>query len=248
MSITVRLVFLLWVSITATRLTSADAFDPLGRPLKSHSIQFTQEAITIDGQLDEAAWKSAAAVGSFTFPWWEQGDQEETEAKLIWDDQYLYVSFVCKDAHIWAVHGERDSPVYKDDCVEVFTSPDKDRLKKYYNIEMNAAGVSLDFYHPEGPGSKAAWDPEIRIATTIQGTLNQDSDKDEQWVLEVAIPFSAFSEVAKHTPPKAGDVWRMNLNRLGGKTNFQQSQWSPGDPNHRSFHAPQFFGFVTFIK
>ncbi|MCZ6677613.1 MAG: carbohydrate-binding family 9-like protein, partial [Candidatus Poribacteria bacterium] len=155
---------------------------------------------------------------------------------------------VCEDAYIWAEHTLRDSPVYEDDCVEVFTSPDPDQLEQYFNVEMNVNAASLEFHHPEGPGSKKAWDPEVRIATTVDGTLNDDSDLDQRWILEVAIPFSAFSGVAKNTPPKAGDVWRLNLNRLGGKTNKQKSQWSPGDPDKSSFHAPQYFGRVTFIK
>lgn len=211
-------------------------------------IPFTGSVIKIDGQLDETAWKSGAEVASFEFPWWEQGEKEGTQAKLLWDNDYLYVSFVCEDAHIWAEHTERDSPVYRDDCVEVFTSPDPDQLNKYFNIEMNAIQASLEFSHPEGPGSKVPWDPDVQIATTIQGTLNDDSDVDQGWILEVAIPFAAFSGTAKNTPPLPGNVWRLNLHRLGGKTNAQFSQWSAADSEKIQFHTPQFFGEVRFVK
>ena len=221
--------------------------DPLGRTLKSHTINYVDAPIVIDGKLTEAAWESAATVGPFVFPW-EVGNNEGTRAKLLWDDQYLYVSFVCDDAHISAEHTERDSPVYRDDCVEVFTSPNPDQLEKYFNLEMNARAAHLDFFHPEGPGSKADWDPEILIATSFNGTLNDDTDRDQSWTLEVAIPFTAFAEVAKHTPPQNGDEWRLNLNRLGDKTNHELSQWSPGDPDNQGFHAPQFFGRVFFKK
>lgn len=224
-----------------------DIPDPLGRTLKTHTIPYTQAPIKIDGKLDEAGWKSAKAVDPFVFPW-EVGKNEGTRARLLWDDQYLYVSFVCDDSNISAEHTERDSPVYRDDCVEVFTSPNPDQLEKYFNVEMNARAAHLDFFHPEGPGSKADWDPEILIATSFDGTLNDDSDSDQSWTLEVAIPFAAFAEVAKHTPPQNGDEWRLNLNRLGDKTNHELSQWSPGDPDNQGFHAPQFFGRVFFKK
>jgi hypothetical protein len=216
--------------------------------LKSLEIPYTESAIKVDGRLDEAAWKTAAATDPFEFPWLEDGSKEGTQAKLLWDNDYLYVSFVCEDAHIWAEHTERDTPVYKDDCVEVFTSPNPDRLMEYFNIEMNAKGVSLDFFHPEGPGSKVAWDPEVQIETTIEGSLNNEDDLDQWWTLEAAIPFAAFSSVAKNTPPHSGDEWRLNLHRLGGKTNFQYSQWSPAVSEEVLFHAPQFFGRVIFIK
>ena len=74
-------------------------------------IAFTQSYIVIDGKLNEDAWKSVPPVDDFQFPWWTEGKKEKTKAKLLWDDRYLYVSFVCEDAHIWAEHTDRDSPV-----------------------------------------------------------------------------------------------------------------------------------------
>jgi hypothetical protein len=248
MSIKLESLLFLFVFVASDPVLVAEETDPLGRQLKSYQVRYAESAIKIDGRLDEPAWKSAAEMDSFEFPWWEAGTQEQTQAKLTWDNEYLYVSFVCEDVYISAEHVERDSPVYYDDCVEVFTSPNPDQLEKYFNIEMNVIEASLDFFHPEGPGTKTDWDPAIQIATTVDGTLNDDSDLDRGWVLEVAIPFSAFKDVAKNTPPHIGDVWRLNLNRLGGKTNPQKSQWSPGDPDDPNFHAPQYFGRVTFIK
>lgn len=213
-----------------------------------YEIARTAGPLQIDGRLDEPAWSAAAEAGSFCFPWWKQGHREPTAAKLLWDDQNLYVAFRCSDAHIWGENTERDSPVYQDDCVEVFTSPNPDQPQQYFNIEMNVKGAYLDFYHPGGPATREEWNPAgIRIATTVQGTLNNDGDTDDHWILEAAIPLASFSAVAKHTPPQPGDMWRMNLNRLGGKTNPQHSQWSAGDPQKLSFHAPPYFGRVIFV-
>ena len=77
----------------------------------------------MDGRLDEPAWVGAPAVGHFKFAWWQEGDKEQTVAKLLWDDDHLYVAFICQDAHIWAEHTRRDSAVYRDDCVQVFLDP-----------------------------------------------------------------------------------------------------------------------------
>ena len=113
---------------------------------------------------------------------------------------------------------------------------------------MNVNAASLDAFHPTGRGSKEEWDPDILVATTYLGTKNNDEDLDQSWILEVAIPFSAFDGVAVNIPPKDGDEWRLNLNRLGGKTNFNRSQWSAGDPEQPGFHFPEYFGRVFFVK
>ena len=205
--------------------------------------------ITIDGRLDEPAWLAAPDFGAFVFPWYVGGEKEQTVAKMLWDDENLYVGFLCEDAHIWAEHTERDSSVWKDDTVEVFTAPNPDRPNAYFNFEMNVLGIFLDQFHPDGAGVpvKEEWNGEgVRIATSIQGTLNDDSDEDQFWVLEVALPLSNFAHVAKNTPPKAGDVWHLNLNRLGGKTNIQYSQWTASQTPKPQFHSPADFGRVIF--
>ncbi|MFW6171241.1 MAG: carbohydrate-binding family 9-like protein [Planctomycetota bacterium] len=214
-----------------------------------HVISRASTTITIDGRLDEAAWKAAKSVGDFKFPWWENGKKEQTVAKLLWDDTHLYVCYRCEDAHIWAEHTERDSAVWLDDCVEIFVAPNPDQPDNYFNIEMNVRGVFLDQHHPEGPEKEITeeWNASgIKIATCIDGTLNDDRDRDHSWTLEAAIPFKNFSSVARNTPPKPGDVWHLNLNRLGGKTNPQFSQWSASNTEEPQFHAPRDFGHVVF--
>jgi len=216
-----------------------------------YTIHRATSPVTIDGRLDEPAWKAARSVGDFVFPWWEKGKKEQTVAKMLWDDRCLYVAYCCEDAHISADHTERDSSVWLDDCVEVFTAPNPDQSDNYFNIEMNVRNAFLDQHHPDGPGKDVAeeWNSSgIKIATTINGTLNDDSDTDRSWILEAAIPLANFAKVAKHTPPRPGDVWHLNLNRLGGKTNPQFSQWSASKTDEPQFHAPRDFGRVVFAK
>ena len=215
----------------------------------SHTIYRAGTPVTIDGRLDEPAWVGAPDFGAFVFPWWKEGKKEQTVAKMLWDDEYLYVAYVCEDAHIWAEHTARRSEVYEDDCVEVFVAPNPDRPLAYFNIEMNVLGIFLDWFQPEGPDGQRSreWKGQgIRIATSIVGTLNDDGDLDDYWILEVGIPFHNFSGVAVHTPPKPGDVWHLNLNRLGGRTNAQFSQWSASRTEEPQFHSPADFGRVTF--
>jgi DNA-binding beta-propeller fold protein YncE len=218
--------------------------------LPRYTAHRTDSKITIDGKLNELAWRNATSFGDFQFAWWKAGKKEQTTARMLWDDEFLYVSYDCQDGHISAVNTEHDSPVYKDDCVELFTAPNPDRPFDYFNIEMNVNRAILDRHHPDGPGTTVPnWNSAgVIIATSVDGTLNDDTDKDQGWVLEVAIPFANFAEVTGRPHPNDGDVWHLNLNRLGGKTNPQHSQWSPGTTATPAFHAPDTFGRVTFSE
>lgn len=237
-----------WPSTLAVMILSfsnTQAQAPGERP--EYVIYRARTPIVVDGRLDEMEWFGAPDVGRYSFPRYESGKKEQTVAKLLWDDQYLYAAFVAEDAHIWAVHTERDSQVWLDDAVEIFTSPDPERPNAYFNFEMNALGIFLDQFRFGGPDAREGpWNAEgVRIKTSIVGTLNDDTDEDAFWILEVAIPLENFAVATRNVPPLPGDVWLLNLNRLGGNTNPQASQWSPGG---RNFHQPQYFGRVTFSE
>lgn len=236
------LVITLFFTVANSAL-AADAKRP------KYTIQRAAGKIVIDGKLDEPSWKTAKSVGDFKFPWYKAGKKEQTVAKLLWDDEYLYVSYICEDAHISGVTSKRDGPVWRDDCVEVFIAPNPKRPNDYFNIEMNVRGAMLDQHHPDGPGVKVKkqWNSiGVKIKVTIDGTLNNDKDRDRRWILEAAIPLKNYGKVAKNTPPKPGDVWHLNLNRCGGKTNEQYSQWSPSRTKSPAFHVPRDFGRVIF--
>ena len=214
-------------------------------PIPKYTIFRASTPLTIDGQLDELEWFAAPAVGDFVFPWWKDGRKEQTSAKLLWDDEYLYLAFVCEDAHITARHTERDGKIPEDDCVELMITPDADRPHKYFNIEFNVIGGIIDNFRPDGPAKPRApkWDAEgVKIAGSFAGTLNDDTDVDRHWLVEVAIPWSNFEGHAQAVPPHPSTVIRFNLNRSGGQTNRQYSQWASGNTPRPAFHTPDRFG------
>lgn len=217
----------------------------------NYTICRTACPIAVDGCLGEPAWRAAQEVGPFQFPWYHGGERETTSVRLLWDDQFLYAGYVVRDKHISARFTERDQPVYEDDCVELFTAPNPQRPEAYFNFEMNARAVLLDQHHPHGrfSGLDHEWNSHgVQVATQLHGTLNDDRDEDARWTLEVAIPWSNFRGVAEHLPPQPGDQWRLNLNRCGGETNPQYSQWSPSVTEKPDFHRPETFGTVIFTS
>lgn len=205
--------------------------------------------IHIDGKLDEPAWFAAPDVGEFHFPWFKSGKKERTIVKLLWDDENLYIAHISEDEFIIAGHREHDGNIAEDDCLEIMIAPNPATPEVYFNIEWNVIGGYVDNFRPEGPKRPRAplWDADgVEIAGSWIGTSNDDSDHDRHWLVEVKIPLMNFAMVAARFPLQPGDRWNINLNRSGGKTNLQYSQWSPGNTPLPSFHTPDRFGQIVF--
>lgn len=215
-----------------------------------YQVQRTVGKITIDGIIDEADWAAAKPVGDFVFQWWTEGEKEQTEVKMLWNDTFLYIAYVCQDKHIWADHFSTNEDTYKDDCVEFFWNPNPANGKMYNMFEMNCIGNLLSVYNNFERSIKLRESRIIppHIGRSVKGTLNNDSDTDTSWTLEVALRFSDYPELFNARAPKDGDMWRVALNRCGGKTNPQNSQWSPSQTPTHNFHAPDDFGKLVFSK
>lgn len=213
-----------------------------------YTVMRTTGKIVVDGVLDEEDWAKAESVGEFSFPWWTEGEKEQTEAKMLWDDDFLYVSFRCSDKHIWADHYSTNEATCIDDCAEIFWNPGDESSGMYYMFEMNCIGNLLSVYknplHKFTERESRIMVP--RIGRTVQGSVNSDHDFDSGWILEVAIRFTDYPELSPSERPSDGDKWRVGLNRCGGKTNQQYSQWSPSQTARPNFHVPDDFGRIIF--
>ena len=177
---------------------------------------FISEPMKIDGLLNEPAWQRAKPL-SFMVPVTFQNVVSETEARLLWDREYLYVGFKAYDKDIWSTYTERDDPTCQEDVLEVFFKTDPQK-EPYYNFEINALGTVYDAYNLRrqlaGGGRRwSQWNCEgLKVGVHIEGTLNNPEDEDEYWQLEVAIPFAGLPGL-KGNIPKPGDEWLFHLAR-----------------------------------
>ena len=214
-----------------------------GKP--SYVVKRTTQKISVDGNIFEQDWEIAQTVGDFVFPWYEKGEKEQTDARLLWDDKYLYIHFRCEDEHISAHHYQRNDPVSRDDCVEAFISSNSDEPLWYANYEINCLGTWLVGLH-KGEESRY-WEPDgILVSRGHMGTINKEDDVDSHWILEIAIPFENLHAYGGQIPPQDGDVWGLTLNRCGGDVNPQYSQWTASQTPKPNFHKPQDFGRLVF--
>jgi hypothetical protein len=109
--------------------------------------------------------------------------------------------------------------------------------------------------HPRGPRwAFMDWDfPGLRTAVRIQGTLNDDSDVDEGWTVEIAFPWRGMGALAgkRPLPPRRGDVRRLDFSRFellknGGVPVEPHPGWALNKHGVYDSHIPECFSFVHF--
>lgn len=116
---------------------------------------------------------------------------------------------------------------------------------------MNIRGTLLDYIAFGGGKAWTAnlhprWQSEgVKIATTYEGTLNDHTDVDRGWILEIAIPLENFRHLDGRIPPHGGDRWRGALNRTAGFKG-QFGLWSDTHTPKPSFHHAAYFGNLDF--
>ena len=185
-------------------------------PEQAYPCIFTSAPITIDGSFDEPSWRKASKL-PFTIFVTSKKSVNETEARMLWDKNYLYVAFMAYDKDIWSYYKKRDAPTCEEDALEIFfqTHPGKE---PYYSFEINALGTIFDEFAVRrwkagGHHRWSKWDAEgMKVAVKVKGTLNNWQDKDEYWQMEVAIPFSSLLDLEGKTP-KEGEFWKFLLAR-----------------------------------
>jgi hypothetical protein len=194
----------------------------------------------------------------------------ETGAKLLWDDEYLYVAAHLEEPHLWATLTERDAIIYRDHDFEVFLDPEGDGVG-YYEFEINSLGTMLDLYldrpYDEGGTAHISWNAAgLKWAVHLDGTLNDPSDEDRGWSVEIAFPWRSLvppESAAVRGRPNDGESWRVNFSRVqwplrvaeGGYrkvrepidwSDHPEDNWVWSPQGAINMHIPERWGVVTF--
>jgi len=200
--------------------------------------------IKVDGKLDDTAWKKAPLVGDFVNTVDGSKSMYKTEARVLYDDNYLYFAFRCVDDNIWSTMRRRDEHLWEEEVVEVFLQADPNQ-PSYIELEVNPLGTMLDIYllGVRKPLHYESWNSEkLRWAVQVDGTVDGKSG-DREWTCEIALPMEDIV-TAPHLPPAPGDRWRMNLYRGEQRPKPANLAWSP--TLRDDFHIPQRFGERVF--
>ena len=226
-------------------------------------------APVIDGRLDDAAWSSWIRLDTDIEGPRRPAPRFGTDVAMAWDDSFLYVGARLVEPHVWATYARRDMVVYHENDFEVFIDPDGDN-HLYYELEINALGTVWDLLlvrpYRDGTAAVDAWDVAgLKSAVQVQGTLNDPSDLDEGWTVELAFPWAVLAQVAgRPAPPAPGDVWRVNFSRVEWRTQaanggyvkavdaatgqpLPEDNWVWSPQGLIAMHYPERWGQVVFL-
>jgi len=212
--------------------------------LPEYHVTRTRKPPIIDGALTDQVWTKARAV-ELVNSLDGRKTTVRTVARLLYDDEHLYVAFDCEDPDVWGTLMKRDDPIYNEEVVEIFIDANGDG-RTYNEIEVSPNNTVFDAYFPaRRQGMDTSWDSGVKSAVQVRGTLNDPSDLDQGWTVEMAIPIRRLAEVP-HLPPRPGDRWRFNLYRLEHleRKRVEGQAFSPlylGD-----FHHLPRFGWLVF--
>jgi hypothetical protein len=222
-------------------------------------------APNLSGAIDDPVWEMAPWTSDFVDI---EGDVKpkprfRTRAKMLWDDDCFYIAAEMEEPHVWGTLTERDSIIFHDNDFEVFIDPDGDS-KSYFELEVNALNTVWDLWleipYRDGGQADVKWCIEgLRTAVRVDGTINDPSDVDGGWSVEMAIPWKALTDKAgMPCPPTLGDVWRLNFSRVEWQTTVEDGRYVkvPNKPEDNwvwspqglvDMHQPEMWGFVEFV-
>lgn len=186
------------------------------KPGTGLTIDRAKSAITIDGVLDEESWLAAGVATNFflNYPVDSLAPAFQTEARLTFDDDFFYVSFVCYDDNRPTVVQSlrRDFEWSLNDNVGIYLDPYNDFTNGFF-FGISPYGVQREGLISGGgtasDGYNTNWDNKWYSAV---------KRLEDRWIAEIAIPFKSFRYNQKEL------VWNVNFLRQDLKRN-QVSSW-----------------------
>ncbi len=185
-----------------------------GAPSKSLQAVRSPEPVSIDGRLDEVAWKSAPAAPAFLqeSPTFGAPPAAATEVRVLYDDQSLYVGarmHRVPNGEVTALVHRRDQNSFSD-WFSVAVDSMYDR-RTALTFSVNAAGVQRDVLMHSDTATDASWDAVWLSAVTVD---------DAGWTAELKLPLSLFRIKAG----TGAQTWGINFTRRNQTPN-EVSRW-----------------------
>ncbi len=187
--------------------------------------------VSIDGTLNE--WRNCPSTTIRDE--FRKKSNNKLSIQTMWDKQYLYMAFTVTDSNLRAKQTVLDHPeLYLDDIVEFLldTKNDKDSCWDRDDIvyHINLLGQKKDDRGGDDCKTNTAWNGSAKFEVSLNGTLNDSTDADVGYTVEVAI---SWKELGRK--PAAGV--RVGLNFANGD-NGKLFDWVGASP----FRSPFKFG------
>jgi hexosaminidase len=168
--------------------------------------KYITNSLSIDGNLKD--WQQVNTV--------ELTDRNNLSGNILkiqsaWNAEYLYFGFDVRDSDLRAYQTEKDhKKLYLDDMVEFLLDTRLDRTSEWLEDDIiyhiNLLGQKKDDRGTPAGDSDATWDGAARYAVKLNGTLNDTSDIDIGYSVEVAVPWGEIG-----INPKKNRIFGLNF-------------------------------------
>ena len=174
-------------------------------------------SIKADGDLSDSGWRTAAHVSKFHehFPGDQTNPAVKTVAMITYDDDNLYIGFMCYDnpAEIRMTYSQRDVS-FQDDNVLLALDTYGDGAWAY-EIGANAYGIQVDLLWSRNGDEDASYDLIFESGGMVT---------DSGYQVEMIIPFSSL-----RFPNTEEQVWRADFWRNHPRDLRRQFSWAAYD-------------------
>lgn len=221
-------------------------------PSKSfYAVKKINHQLKMDAVWNKPEWKSTKALLISNFVWNTPSFKPKVEAKLLYDNENIYVIFKVQDKYVRSITTEVNGDVWEDACLEFFFSPNKSFPNNYFNLEINAGGTPLMHYNEDGKIYKPICSnllAQIEIAHSLPEVVEPEISKSITWFLEYKIPLKLLQEYSDLETPEKGVIWKANFYKIAeNNSNPHYITWSPIKwIEGRAFHQPIYFGNLEF--
>lgn len=206
-----------------TSLPAQDVFPPPDERLRIRA-ERAGASLRIDGVLDEPDWARASPASGFLQVEPDQGSAatRDTEVRLLFDAEHLYVGAVCRDEDarggLRVPDLRRDFDFFANDLFGVVFDPFEDR-RNAIAFQVNPLGAQRDLLVFDDDLYDRNWDAVWEVRTQFENG---------GWTAEMAIPWKTLRY------PAGSATWGVNFVRIVRRTN-EQSGWSPWPRSYTAY-------------
>lgn len=215
---------------------------------QSYNVYKLKKSLVIDGNWDKSQWRKVKSIQINNFIRENPKFRPQVSAKMMYDDENIYVIFQVKDQFVRSITTEINGPVWKDSAVEFFFSPDTAMPRSYFNLEVNCGGTPLLGYNSISRQKPTVEDiRKITIGHSLPEIVDPEIDELTTWTVEYKIPLEMLESYSNVTRPNKGVIWRANFYKIAEiNSNPHHASWSVINAPRPTFHLPQFFGILKF--
>jgi hypothetical protein len=178
----------------------------------------------IDGRLDDPVWKIAAPATGFLDFLPEPGRKpsQETEVRIAWDDEGLYLAFRCHDTHPEQIRcrlAKRDA-AFDDDWIGVILDP-MAQGRSAVELMVNPRGCPMDALLSAGSGGD-----DVGVDYDFDAAAVRDS---AGWSAELSVPWSSLGGAVSR---RVGFFALRQIRRTG-----ERASWPPIETGNQNWLA-----------